>query len=417
MPLTTHSSPFAGSSDLYNSGDPHHRVPIYDVLAHPAIASVSSRHKDRVKNVSRTQMDALLVANQAIDDTWHILNKGSGNQKKHLRSTEGDSFKRTMVLRAENAGNGGGWANIARTAARFEAGNCGEMAAVCALLCTSTGINQPVSILSSSIHDHAVAEIGDPRASDNTVIVDAWPEFGRAIRRKDFTLLGPQPSVEHTYLPHAAVPQERERLLFDHKATQKYIDSEFERLYPQMPKKSKVLVDNLLHTAPSYEQQHGAKNLRLRYQGEDSYGRPHQVDLNLSEAQFKQRLIQLGLNPKNGKSTPGNRRPHVSPIDTLKRALGVGRKRTQSVSAQPRAIAVAWTHPPLNRRREVEPPVIPGVTVPTPTRTRHRSMVAAQRPQTSRDDQRHAMDTPARRARADSLLTTRYRLPERYPGA
>lgn len=69
MPLTTQSLPFLGSPDLYNSGDPDHRVPIYHVLSHPAIASVSSRHNVRVKHVSAGQMDALLVANQAIDDT------------------------------------------------------------------------------------------------------------------------------------------------------------------------------------------------------------------------------------------------------------------------------------------------------------------------------------------------------------
>ena len=368
MPLTTQSFPFAGSPDLFNTGDSDHRVPIYQVLTAPSIAAVSTRHTGRVKHVPPSQMDALLVANQAIDDTWQILNRGSGNQRRHLISTEGDSFKRTMMARADYQKNASSWSDIAHTAARFEAGNCGEMAAVCALLCASSGINQPVSILKSSIHDHALAQIGDPRVSNKTVIVDAWPEFGRAIRTKDFTLLGPQPMAEHTYLPQYAAPQERNRLLYGDKVTQKQVDRDFAQLYPNSPKDGKKLVDHILLTAPTYAQQHGAKNLGQRYTGEDSFGRSHHLDLNLSEAQFKQRLIQLGLNPKNGKPTPGNRRPKTTPIDTLKRALGIGRARTASMSAASPAITVPWTAPA---------PVIPPAASAAYVRPRYASMTVA----------------------------------------
>lgn len=347
MALTTQLLPLAGSPSLYNTGDPNHRVPIHKVLTHSAIASVSTRHRDSVKNVSHREMDALLVANQAIDDTWQILNRGSANQQRHLLSTEADSFKRTMLLRAENEQHGNGPADAARTAARFAAGNCGEMAAVCALLATSTGINQPVSLLSSTVHDHAVAEIGDHRITDKTIIVDAWPEFGRAIRRKDFTLLGERPNIQHTYAPQPAQPQERMRLLYDNKVSQKQIDSDFATLYPRMPKDGKKLLQELQRTAPGYAQQHGAKNLNVRYQGENSQGIFRQVDLNLTEAQFKQRMIQLGLDPKNGKPTPGNRRPPNSPMDAMKRAIGKVRARTASMSAAaPPPITVPWTAPP-----------------------------------------------------------------------
>ncbi len=457
MPLTTQSLPFSGSPDLYNSGDPDRRVPIYSVLSHPAIASVSSRHKERVKHVSAGQMDALLVANQAIDDTWKILNRGSGNQQRHLASTEGDSFKRTILARADYQQHQQDWPGIARTAARFEAGNCGEMAAVCALLCASSGINQPVSVLSSTIHDHAVAQIGDPRVNDKTVIVDAWPEFGRAIRTKDFTLLGPQPSVQHTYLPQHAAPQERHRLLYDSKVSQKQIDRDFATLYPNSPKDGKKLLHELLLTAPTYAQQHGAKNLGLRYQGEDSMGRSHQVDLNLSEAQFKQRLIQLGINPKNGKPTPGNRRPHTSAMENLKHALGLGRPRTRSMSAAPPPITVAWqpvppAPPPLYSMRpgpEQTWPAAAPAPAATYVRARHASMTAPPptrapreergRAQTNRRDRpataesrvrgeaqasrtrRHAsrdghrMATQNRREHADSFILTMRRLHSRDP--
>ncbi|KAF1010960.1 MAG: hypothetical protein GAK32_01140 [Pseudomonas fluorescens] len=347
MALTTQILPFAGSSSLYNTGNPDHRVPIYKVLTHEAIASVSTRHHDSVKKVSRQEMDALLVANQAIDDTWQILNRGSANQQRHLLSTEADSFKRTMLLRAENTQMGHGQSDSARTAARFAAGNCGEMAAVCALLATSTGINQPVSVLSSNMHDHAVAEIGDPRMTEKTIIVDAWPEFGRAIRRKDFTLLGDNPTIQHTYAPQPAQPQERTRLLYDNKVSQKQIDADFAKLYPNRPKNGKKLLQELQLTSPGYAQQHGAKNLKVRYRGDDSQGIFHQVDPNLTEAQFKQRLIQLGLDPKTGKPTPGNRRPQSTPMDAMKRAIGKVRARTASMSAATSPpITVPWTAPP-----------------------------------------------------------------------
>lgn len=331
------------------------------------------------------------------------------------------------------------------------------MAAVCALLCASSGINQPVSVLSSKIHDHAVAQIGDPRVSDKTVIVDAWPEFGRAIRTKDFTLLGPQPDVQHTYLPQYAAPQERTRLLYDSKVSQKEIDRDFATLYPNSPKDGKKLLNELLLTAPTYAQQHGAKNLGLRYQGEDSVGRSHQVDLNLSEAQFKQRLIQLGINPKNGKPTPGNRRPHTSAMESLKHALGLGRARTRSMSAAPPPITVAWqpTPPALPPLYSMHPG--PEQTwhaaAPAPAATyvrpRHASMTAPPpamaprevrgRAPTSRRDRPatadshvrneaeasrtrryasrdgHRMATQTRREHADSFILTMRRLHSRDP--
>ncbi|MGY2292280.1 hypothetical protein ACW9H6_21360 [Pseudomonas sp. SDO528_S397] len=342
MAFTTQLSPLAGTPSLYNTGDPNHRVPIYKVASQPG-----TWNKDSVRKVSHREMDALLVANQAIDDTWKILNRGSGNQQRHMISTEADSFKRTTMLRVETQAQGNTPIETARTAARFAAGNCGEMAAVCALLATSTGINQPVSLLSSSIYDHAVAEIGDRRMTDKTIIVDAWPDFGRAIRRKDFTLLGDNPDIQHTYAPQPAQPQERTRLLYDNKVSQKQIDTDFAKLYPKLPKNGKKLQEHVQRQKPGYAQQHGAKNLKLRYEGENSQGVFHQVDLNLTEAQFKQRLIQLGLDPKTGKPTPGNRRPPSTPMDAMKRVIGKVRARTASMSAATSPpITVPWTAPP-----------------------------------------------------------------------
>lgn len=186
-------------------------------------------------------------------------------------------------------------------------------------------------------------------------------------------------------------------------------------------------------------------------------GRSHQVDLNLSEAQFKQRLIQLGINPKNGKPTPGNRRPHTSAMENLKHALGLGRPRTRSMSAAPPPITVAWqpvppAPPPLYSMRpgpEQTWPAAAPAPAATYVRARHASMTAPPptrapreergRAQTNRRDRpataesrvrgeaqasrtrRHAsrdghrMATQNRREHADSFILTMRRLHSRDP--
>ncbi|MGY2289745.1 Hrp-dependent type III effector protein [Pseudomonas sp. SDO528_S397] len=295
MRLTTQHQPFAGPSSLYNGAAPTHRVPLNRVLTDP----LGQAHPTCLKAVSPKEMDGLLVANQAIDDTWRILNRGSGNQQKQLRSTQGDSFKRTLVLRAETEPLGQDWPGIARAAALMQAGNCTEMAAVSALLATSTGIDQPVSIVDSPHLGHVVAQIGDARTADKPVIVDPWPEFGRALLREDFTLLDPEPQILHTYAPRSVAPQERNRLLHESKVTQRQVDEDFVKLYPGLPT-GKDLLELIQFNMPGYAQQHGARNLGVRYQGADSQGRRHEVDQNLTQAQFQQRLVQLGIDPKTG---------------------------------------------------------------------------------------------------------------------
>lgn len=397
MPFTTYSSTFSVNQNLFNGPDDHQRVPLRQALSHPAIAAGSTRHPVTVKAVSPRQMDALLVANQAIDDTWQILNSGSGNQVAHLLSTDGDSFKRTMLSREGTKDN---QVDLARNAARFQAGNCGEMNAVCALLCASSGIQQPVSLLVSPEPDHTVALIGDRRAPGQNVVADAWPEFGRALLREDCSLLGPDTHVVHVYQPSYA-PQERTRLLYDAKVSQKQLDRDFAKLFPEYPSRGQALAQYIIDNKedPTYVQQHSTKNLGILYEGVDSQNRRHVVDLNLSQEQLKRRLIQLGLDPKTGHPIPGNRRPHNTLMDDFKGVFGRGRVRHDSLSAGPAPVTVAWTPPVQTRAPEPRPPQAPPVAT---VRPRHQSTTAAQQRHVPRErHQEVPTDSRGRRPAAD----------------
>ncbi|MGY2291600.1 hypothetical protein ACW9H6_17080 [Pseudomonas sp. SDO528_S397] len=397
MPFTTYSSTFSVNQNLFNGPDDHQRVPLRQALSHPAIAAGSTRHPVTVKAVSPRQMDALLVANQAIDDTWQVLNSGSGNQVAHLLSTDGDSFKRTMLSRE---GAKYDQVDLARNAARFQAGNCGEMNAVCALLCASSGIQQPVSLLVSPEPDHTVALIGDRRAPGQNVVADAWPEFGRALLREDCSLLGPDTHVVHVYQPSYA-PQERTRLLYDAKVSQKQLDRDFAKLFPEYPSRGQALAQYIIDNKedPTYVQQHSTKNLGILYEGVDSQNRRHVVDLNLSQEQLKRRLIQLGLDPKTGHPIPGNRRPHNTLMDDFKGVFGRGRVRHDSLSAGPAPVTVAWTPPVQTRAPEPRPPQAPPVAT---VRPRHQSTTAAQQTRTPWERNHEvATDSRGRRPTAD----------------
>lgn len=93
MPLAPPGARFRADPALFNTPNSAHRVPTNQVLVPP-----TSQHGGYTTRVSNQEMDMLLAANRAISDTWRVLNKGSGNQEKHLRSTGGDSFKRSALV-------------------------------------------------------------------------------------------------------------------------------------------------------------------------------------------------------------------------------------------------------------------------------------------------------------------------------
>lgn len=388
MPITPSSFPLTGSPALFNTDNPHHRVPINQVLADSTDA-ILGRHQVTVQRVSKGEMKALTVGNQAIDDTWRILNKGSGNQQRHIVRTNGDSFKRTGLAQTEFKQVGrDGW-DRARIAARFQAGNCGEMSSVCAALCATSGLNKPVSVLYSPQRDHSVTEIGDHRMPEGSVIVDAWPDFGRAMRRQDFALIDRNPMVLNTFEPRND-PGMRTRLLYDNKASQEEVNHNFRMIAPDYPTDNDKLVKQALNQGGIYAQRHTAQNLGMHYQYKNSKGESQYLDLNLSQAQFKERLIQLGLDPKTGKV------PSKSLFAPLMRAIGNARARTPSVSVAPMPVVVPWDAPAV--------------------RPRHASTAAAERPRAPREERRRAPSAEPR-SRATAAADTRAPRAERYRSA
>ncbi|KAF1010959.1 MAG: hypothetical protein GAK32_01139 [Pseudomonas fluorescens] len=389
MPMTPSSFPLSGSPALYNTDNPYHRVPINQVLS-DSTDVILGRHQVTVQSVSKREMKALIAGNQAIDDTWQILNKGSGNQQRHVVRTHGDSYKRTGLAQAEFKQTGhDGW-DRARIAARFQAGNCGEMASVCAALCATSGLGKPVSVLFSPKRDHCVAEIGDHRTPEGSVIVDAWPDFGRAMRRQDFALIDNPPTKLYTFEPRKD-PDLRARLLYDNKASQAEIDSNFKIISPKAPTDGDKLVKYALSQRGIYAQRHTARNLGMHYQYTSSKGETQYLDLNLSQAQFHDRMTQLGLDPKTGKV------PSKSLFAPLMRAIGNARARTTSFSVAPEPVVVAWEAPPA-------------------VRPRHASTAAAERSRAPREERRHAPSVEPR-SRTTAATDTRAPRTERYRSA
>ena len=200
-----------------------------------ALEPYNNQHYDRAVKVSTRQTDALYYANKAIDDTWRILDMGSGNQKNHIRATLGESAKRTIL--AQQATGNGDYSARAWEASKFRAGNCGEMAAVNALLLANSRVKQPVSVVHNRHVDHAFVIIGDPRVDGKSIVSDPWPEFGRAVRLKD-AKFGDTFSVLQTFQPGQRDDDVREKLLRGEKATQAEVDKAFRKVAPQLAKLS-----------------------------------------------------------------------------------------------------------------------------------------------------------------------------------
>ncbi|WP_296257743.1 MULTISPECIES: Hrp-dependent type III effector protein [unclassified Pseudomonas] len=297
MPLSTSNHGFTRSVHHFNTGESNNTV-----LTRRVLEPENSRHRGRTVTVSVGEMDALKYANDAIDDTWRILNYGSGNQERHLKRTAGESFKRTVLVYEQHPHNSFS-AESARTAARFEAGNCDQMAAVNALLLASSPLQQPVSIVSAPDVGHSFVEVGDSRATDNTIISDAWPEFGRAVRRKDFALLGSNPVTVARFNPDPR-PEERETLLRGPKERQRDVDRQFARSRPDYPMNGHQLVNRVLRDSNVYVQEHASKNLGVSYEGDVRNDDNRREDQNFSERQFRKRLRASGIDPNTGAARP-----------------------------------------------------------------------------------------------------------------
>ncbi|MGY2183735.1 hypothetical protein [Pseudomonas agarici] len=396
--------------------------------ARRVLAPGDPQHFKATVTVPVAQMNALLLSNQAIDDTWRILNYGSGNQRRHVRATQAESFKRTVV--SYDADKSQGYPGFARSAARFGAGNCDQMAMVNALLLASAkDQHQQVSVVLAADVGHVFVEVGDSRESNNTVISDAWPEFGRALRRQDFSLLGAHPEVLYRYQPRYN-PDEREQLLRGPKASQQEIDREFARLRPNEPSDKAQLTDFLLANTKLYTQVHASKNLGLRYEGDSSRGDERRIDQNFSERQFRKRLDQLGINPWDGTEVPHN--PPPAPIvatldfpslnersrgrNASSRVPAAPLGRSETVDTRSSPVVTPYVAPRDDRRwvpptdaRHYRPPVDNGNAsrgrVPPP-RARAESLSTRERPVIP-----HYAPAPVERRHAPSVSVRRERVP------
>jgi hypothetical protein len=247
-------------------------------------------------SVSAGELNALKVANSAIDDTWRILNFGSGNQYKHVIASQGESYKRTQLAYSGLATMDTGFADArlhsAFTAARFQAGNCDQMADVNALLASASGINQQVSKVHANDVGHAFVVIGDPREGKRLVVSDAWPEFSRAMRLAEFSLLGGDPQIVQRY-ENGYRPEIREHLLHAPKANQSEVDSRFAADSPRVPVSGQPLVDAVLRSKTTYSQRHASNNLGAAYISNNPFS-PGYVDQSMSEEQLLERMRKSG---------------------------------------------------------------------------------------------------------------------------
>ncbi|WP_240326391.1 Hrp-dependent type III effector protein [Pseudomonas syringae] len=290
----------ADLSNLQHLG-PDDRVAMHDVLE-PG----NSSHAYKCVSVSAREMKSLKAANQAIDDTWQVLSFGSGNQSGHVQSSQGESYKRTNMSYSIQGGSDPVWGmntgysdplrHMAFVAASVQAGNCDQMADVNLLLLSASDVHTRVALMGASDVGHAYVRIGDARESSNFVISDAWPEFGRALRSKDFALAGRNPNVVREY-DASPDPDMRQRLLNAPKWSQSHVDSHFEDKNPQYRGlQGEALANTLLHHSGLrfYKQVHASKNLGVTYHHSSS---SQTVDQSLSMQQFNERLVKSGHPP------------------------------------------------------------------------------------------------------------------------
>ncbi|WP_380184436.1 hypothetical protein [Kalamiella sp. sgz302252] len=250
------------------SASRHSRQPDTKVML-PGKPGLEGTHHGRVITVSESQQQILKKANRSIEDTWKALDKGSANQIHDVIHTHGGAVKRTVACRAEDtSAESRPW-----RAARFRAGNCGEMAAVNGLLLASSGISEPVAVCSALDGDHAFVMVGDRRINGERIYSDAWPLYGRADKEQNYDL-SKRYRIVKEYAPQAANPEVREQLLHGDKASREEVN----RIYQREMRRQGEPIDSrdlgsLKHIARRhggglYQQYQASKNINVYYQTE-----------------------------------------------------------------------------------------------------------------------------------------------------
>jgi len=233
----------------------------------PGKPGLEGTRNGRILTVTESQQQILKKANRAIEDTWKTLDKGSANQLHDIIHTHGGAVKRTVASRAEESSE----ENLPWRAARFRAGNCGEMAAVNGLLLASAGINEPVAVCSALDGDHAFVMVGDRRINGERIYSDAWPLYGRADKEQNYDL-SKRYRIVKEYAPQAANPEVRERLVHGEKAGREEINALYQR---EMQQQGTPIADKDLsslkqiarrHGGGLYQQYQASKNINVYYQ-------------------------------------------------------------------------------------------------------------------------------------------------------
>lgn len=235
----------------------------------PGKPGLEGTRNGRIITVTESQQKIIKQANRSIEDTWKALDKGSANQIHDIIHTHGGSVKRTVASRA-----------VACTAdsqpyraARFRAGNCGEMAAVNGLLLASSGITEPVAVCSAMDGDHAFVMVGDRRINGERIYSDAWPLYGRADKEQNYDLSKHYRIVKE-YAPQAPDPEIREVLLHGSKASRQEVNDLYQR---EMRREGMPIDDEDLrslkqiarrHGGGLYEQYQASRNINVYYQTE-----------------------------------------------------------------------------------------------------------------------------------------------------
>ncbi|SIT48371.1 putative type III effector [Paraburkholderia ribeironis] len=181
-----------------------------------------------VRQVRTETLDNLHRAQATVVDVKQRLSYGQGNQLPDIVQTWGESYVRMSyarhraTLRSEGGTSEAELHQHAEAALAFQAGNCGDTAALSYLhLAGGPSLNAPLLLVSDQEQDHDYALIGDPRDSrwgtKNTVVVDAWTQFPSAYTLADADGLMPCPADHER--PPGTEPSTDARRLFDSSET------------------------------------------------------------------------------------------------------------------------------------------------------------------------------------------------------
>ncbi|MEI2266946.1 hypothetical protein [Erwinia sp. CGal63] len=244
----------------------------------PGKPGLEGTHQGRVITVTESQQQILKKANRSIEDTWKALDKGSANQLHDIIHTRGGVIKRTSACRAESTtAESRPW-----RAARFRAGNCGEMAAVNGLLLASSGISEPVSVCSALDGDHAFVMVGDKRINGERIYSDAWPLYGRADKEQNYEL-SKRYRIVKEYAPQAANPDVREQLLHGDKASREEVNLLYQR---EMRRQGEPIDSRDLNSLKHIARRHGG-GLYQQYQASRNINVYYQTESGGSDTQLK----------------------------------------------------------------------------------------------------------------------------------